>query len=83
MQHAINAPRWLLGCTWRQASTYLKLMARFSSDAVDQPVRAGHDIELVPAYSDRIGHTGAISVHTNGVIEGATDPRADGACAGV
>jgi gamma-glutamyltranspeptidase/glutathione hydrolase len=30
-----------------------------------------------------MGHAGAVAVHPGGLIEGATDPRADGVCATV
>ena len=83
MQQAINAPRWLLGRTWGEASTRLKLEGRFPPALYEQLVQAGHDIELVADYSDMMGHAGAVAVHANGLIEGATDPRADGVCAGV
>ena len=83
MQAAINAPRWLLGRTWGDTSTNLKLEARFSPELVAQLRQAGHQIELLDDYSDQMGHAGAVAVHPNGIIEGATDPRADGACASV
>jgi len=37
---------------------------------------------VVEAYSDLVGHAGALVRHPNGVISGATDPRSDGAVAG-
>lgn len=83
MQAAINAPRWLLGRTWGEHSTNLKLEGRFAPALVDQLARAGHDIELVADYSDMMGHAGAVAVHASGMIEAATDPRADGGVAGV
>lgn len=83
MQAAINAPRWLLGRTWGEVSTNLKLEGRFSAALVEQLTAAGHDVELVADYTDMMGHAGALAVHANGLIEGATDPRSDGGCAGV
>jgi gamma-glutamyltranspeptidase len=45
---------------------------------------AGHDVEVLPdAYSDTLGHAGAVVLHANGTLEGAHDPRADGGAAGV
>jgi gamma-glutamyltranspeptidase/glutathione hydrolase len=38
---------------------------------------------LDEAFSDTMGHAGALVRHPNGVIEGAADPRSDGAVAGV
>lgn len=83
MQAAITAPRWLLGRTWGAVSTNLKLEGRFSPELVAQLRAAGHDVECVPDYTDMMGHAGAVCFHANGMIEGATDPRSDGACAGV
>jgi gamma-glutamyltranspeptidase len=83
MQAAISAPRWLLGRTWGEDSTNLKLEGRIAPGVVEQLVRAGHQVELVPDYADMMGHAGAVAVHPGGMIEGATDPRADGACAAV
>ncbi|MGV7209142.1 gamma-glutamyltransferase family protein [Oxalobacteraceae bacterium A2-2] len=81
MQAAINAPRWLLGRTWGADSTNLKLEGRWPPELVRQLERAGHEVELVADYSDMMGHAGAVAVHGNGMMEAATDPRADGACA--
>jgi gamma-glutamyltranspeptidase/glutathione hydrolase len=83
MQAAIDAPRWLLGRTWGENSTNLKLEGRFPSRVVEQLACAGHDVEIVADYTDMMGHAGAVAFHANGLIEGATDPRADGVCAGV
>jgi len=43
---------------------------------------AGHAIEMVDAYSDLVGHAGAIARLPTGVLEGAADPRSDGGVAG-
>lgn len=83
LQAAVSAPRWLLGRTWGAASTNLKLEGRFPPALVEQLARAGHDVEVIADYADTMGHAGAIAVHPGGLIEGATDPRADGTCAGV
>lgn len=79
VQAAVTGPRWLLGRTWGDASTTLKLENRFPPDLVAALRRAGHEVELLPAFSDAVGHAGAIVRHENGLIEGAADPRADGA----
>jgi gamma-glutamyltranspeptidase/glutathione hydrolase len=83
MQAAVSAPRWLLGRTWGTVSTNLKLEGRIPADVVDALRHAGHDVEVVADYTDMMGHAGAVCVHPNGLIEGATDPRADGICAAV
>ena len=44
---------------------------------------AGHDIAaLDEAYSDTMGHSGAVVLHPDGSLEGGHDPRADGGAAG-
>lgn len=83
LQAAISAPRWLLGRTWGAASTNLKLEGRFPASLAERLADAGHDVEIVADYTDMMGHAGAVAVHANGLIEGGTDPRADGICAAV
>lgn len=78
----VTAPRWLLGRTWGQESVTLKLESRIPADIVQRLARAGHDVEIVDAFSDQVGHAGALVLHPNGVISGATDRRSDGAVAG-
>jgi oxamate amidohydrolase len=84
LQQAVSEPRWLLGRTWGDATTTLKLENRFPPDLVDELKAAGHDVEMLrEAYSDTMGHAGALVRHPNGRIEGAADPRSDGSVAGV
>lgn len=83
LQAAVTAPRWLLGRTWGDVSTNLKLESRFDPVLIEQLKTAGHDVQIVDEYSDMMGHAGAVCVHPSGMIEGATDPRADGICAAV
>jgi gamma-glutamyltranspeptidase len=79
LQAAVTAPRWLLGRTWGETSSSLKLESRFAPDLVQQLREAGHVIDILPeAFSDTMGHAGALIRHPNGVIEGAVDPRSDG-----
>jgi gamma-glutamyltranspeptidase len=83
MQAAITAPRWLLGRTWGAVSTNLKLEGRFPPELIAALKAAGHDVEVVDDYTDMMGHAGAVCFHASGMIEGASDPRSDGACIGV
>ena len=78
LQQAVSAPRWLLGRTWGEDSTTLKLEGRFSPALVGQLREAGHAVELVGAFSQAMGHAGALVRHASGVMEGAADPRSDG-----
>jgi len=81
---AVSAPRWLLGRTWGDVTTTLKLESRFEPALVDALRAAGHDVEMLgEGFSDTMGHAGALVRHPDGRIEGAADPRSDGAAAGV
>jgi gamma-glutamyltranspeptidase len=81
LQTAITAPRWLLGRTWGNVATNLKLERRIDAAVIDALRAAGHDVEPVDSFSDLMGHAGALVRHPDGTIEAATDPRCDGAVA--
>lgn len=82
LQEAVTAPRWLLGRTWGAESTTLKLESQFESAIIDVLREAGHVVEVVEKFDQQVGHAGAIVRHPNGILEGAADPRSDGAVAG-
>ena len=82
LPQAIAAPRWLLGRTWGAATTTLKLESDFEPRLIDDLRRAGHEVELVPPCNDLMGHAGALVRASDGVIDGASDPRSDGSVAG-
>jgi gamma-glutamyltranspeptidase/glutathione hydrolase len=82
LQAAVTAPRWLLGKTWGENSVTLKLESRFDPALVAELRAAGHDVEMLDAFTGTMGHAGAIVRHADGVLEGATDPRSDGAATG-
>jgi gamma-glutamyltranspeptidase len=79
LQRAITAPRWLLGTTWADTTTSLKLEDRFDPALIDQLTRAGHTTEVVSSYDPMMGQAGAVVRHAGGLMEAATDPRSDGA----
>lgn len=82
LQQAIAAPRWLLGRTWGDNSTNLKLESRVYTPLVDELQKACHDVEVLPeTFTDTMGHAGAIVHHPDGLIESAHDPRSDGGAA--
>ena len=82
LQQAVSAPRWRLGPGRGEAASDLKLESRFDSSLIRALRDAGHDVTLVDAFDSQMGHAGALVRHDNGLIEGAADPRSDGAVAG-
>jgi gamma-glutamyltranspeptidase/glutathione hydrolase len=77
---AIDAPRWLLGRTWGSDHTNLRVENRLDADLVLALERAGHEVHVLDeAYSDTMGHAGALVRRKDGRIFGASDPRSDGA----
>jgi gamma-glutamyltranspeptidase/glutathione hydrolase len=78
LQEAVTRPRWLLGRTWGETSTTLKIEDRFDPAVIASLRAAGHDVELVAPFTAMMGHAGAIVRHADGSFEGATDPRSDG-----
>jgi gamma-glutamyltranspeptidase/glutathione hydrolase len=84
LEAAVDRPRWLLGRTWGSPHTNLRLEQRVEEGLIDRLLSAGHDVEVLPeAYSDTMGHAGAVVLHPDGTLEGVHDPRADGGADGV
>ncbi|GBQ84246.1 gamma-glutamyltranspeptidase [Gluconacetobacter johannae DSM 13595] len=81
LQQAVTAPRWLLGRTWGEDSVTLKYEDRFDPAMIARMAQAGHALERMPPFTSTMGHAGALVRHPSGLIEGATDPRSDGAVA--
>ena len=82
LQEAVTAPRWLLGRTWGAETTNLRVENRFDPAVIQALRNAGHDIEEIGAFDEVMGHAGALVCHPDGLIEGAADPRGDGAAVG-
>lgn len=83
LQEAVSAPRWLLGRTWGSERTNVRIEDRFDPEVIEGLKAAGHDIEVVGAYEEIMGHAGALVHHPDGLIEGASDPRSDGQARGI
>jgi len=81
LQRAVTAPRWLLGRTWGAQSTSLKIEDGFGAEVIAALRAAGHDVEVMPRFTQLMGHAGAIMRQPGGGLEGASDPRSDGAVA--
>jgi gamma-glutamyltranspeptidase/glutathione hydrolase len=81
-QAAVEAPRWLFGRTWGEETRSLRLEDRFGDQVRESLRERGHEVEMVEAWSDLMGHAQVIRVDPTG-LTGASDPRADGAALGV
>jgi gamma-glutamyltranspeptidase/glutathione hydrolase len=77
-QDAISRPRWLLGRTWGQTSDSLKLESRFSPWVAKELHAMGHEIEMLDAFDETVGHAGCIIRDPSGTLHGGWDPRSDG-----
>ena len=83
VQRAIEAPRWLYGRTWGAESNSLKMESRVSKEAMISLERFGHEVEVVEAFTDVMGHAGAILIDKeNGMKLAGADPRGDGLAIG-
>ncbi|NIR59298.1 MAG: gamma-glutamyltransferase [Gammaproteobacteria bacterium] len=82
LQEALTAPRWLLGRNWGAPSSGLKLESRFAPEVVEGLRARGQPVEVVAAFDPVMGHAGALVRRADGLIEGAADPRSDGAAVG-
>ena len=81
IQQAVTAPRWLLGRTWGEDTAKLRMEGRFAPELIEAMRKAGHDLLVVGEYEEIMGHAGGIVLHPDGLLEGAADPRSDGAVA--
>ena len=82
LQRAVTAPRWLLGRTWGERTSRLRIEPRVGQAVLDALRLARHDVEIVDDFNPLMGHAGAVVRHPSGLIEGAADPRDDGRAAG-
>ena len=83
VQRAVDAPRWLYGRTWGTQSAALSLEETLGTAVAARLAAMGHDVRVVPAWSDTMGHAQAIQIdRERGVYWAAADPRSDGAAAG-
>jgi gamma-glutamyltranspeptidase/glutathione hydrolase len=81
LQQAVSEPRWRLGPSPHNSTGKLLLEDRFGADMEVGLARLGHSVEMAAAFDSRMGHAGALVRHDNGLLEGAFDPRSDGAVA--
>jgi gamma-glutamyltranspeptidase len=83
IQRAVEAPRWLYGRTWGAKSVALSLEASLGDETAARLAGMGHEVRVLPHWSDSFGHAQAIWIdRQQGVYWGAADPRGDGAAMG-
>ncbi len=83
VQQAIEAPRWLHGRTWGEATGALQVEGRFPAAVTDDLARRGHEVRRLPDWTDAMGHAQAILIDpATNVLWGGADPRGDGAAIG-
>lgn len=78
LSSAISEARWLLGRTWGDNSHNLKVEEDLASAVVGQLIARGHDVAVVAACNELMGHAGAIVLDKNNELTAASDPRSDG-----
>ena len=78
LQRAISAPRWLLGKTWGDDTTSLKLESSFDAKLINELREANHQVEIVSENNSLMGHAGSVVSHPDGRVEAASDARSDG-----
>lgn len=79
LQSAISAPRWLYGRTWGDSSSTLKIEEGYCDQVLAELSKFGHQVEVLPRFSSIFGHASGVRVYKDGTLEGASDPRSDGA----
>lgn len=72
LQAAVSAPRWLLD------ADQVLVERRLPSELLAALEAAGHRVKLLGEYDSLFGHSHAIARRSDGVLEGAVDPRSDG-----
>jgi gamma-glutamyltranspeptidase/glutathione hydrolase len=82
LQQAVTAPRWLLGRTWGESTDTLKVESRIDPQVIADLQARGHEVEMLGAFTETMGHAGAAVRLPNGTFEGAFDPRSNGTAAG-
>jgi oxamate amidohydrolase len=78
LNQSIAEARWLLGRTWGDTSNNLKVEEDMHTDVIGQLIARGHDVAVVAACNELMGHAGAIVLDKNNDLSAASDPRSDG-----
>ncbi len=78
LDKSIALGRWLLGRTWGDQSHNLKVERDLNEYVGEDLLARGHDMVVVDACNELMGHAGAVVLHPDETTEAATDPRSDG-----
>jgi gamma-glutamyltranspeptidase len=81
-QAAVEAPRWLYGRTWGEASRALSLEGRYPTEVARTLEDRGHEVAIGGEWDDLFGHAHGIWIAPEGGFVGGSDPRADGGALG-
>ncbi|GHO81600.1 gamma-glutamyltransferase [Ktedonobacter sp. SOSP1-85] len=83
MQQAIEMPRWVHGAIHGTGGEMLLLENRFPSETVDTLRSLGHEVQEGKPWLTTMGYAqGIIFDLATGVMQGGSDPRAEGIAAG-
>ena len=81
MQQAIEMPRWIHGDDHKRET--LLVEGRFPADTVERLRGLGHDVTRGEDWLTTMGYAQGIAFDaTTGVMQGGSDPRAEGIAAG-
>jgi len=81
MQQAIEMPRWVHGASAGQEK--LLVEGRFPAETVEALRQAGHGVQVGADWLRAMGHAqGIVFDPATGVMQGGSDPRAEGVAAG-
>jgi oxamate amidohydrolase len=84
VQAAIDAPRWHWLANGQRGSGTLLLEDRVAPGVARGLIERGHDLALLPGWSEAMGHAQMIAIdHAAGRLDGGADPRADGVALGL
>ena len=78
LTQSIAEPRWLLGRTWGDDTSQLRLENQLFKALGDELTQRGHEITSVPDNNELMGHAGAVVLTQDGDAIAASDPRSDG-----
>ena len=80
---ALSRPRFLLGKTFSDSRDSLKLEADAGPTVFAELENRGHILREIEAQSALAGQAGIIRIASDGNVDGAHDPRSDGAAIGI